>query len=90
MIITQEAKSLLNKVSESNGYDCLKASLQQSCCGTSVVLSMAKLDDKDEPVIIDGVSVLMDNEVEERAKTVTLDAKRGRLILQDEAASGCC
>lgn len=90
MVITQEAKTLLDKVFESNGYDCLKASLQKSCCGTSVVLSMTKLDDKDEPVTIDGVSVLMDNEAQERAKTVTLDAKRGRLILQDEAASGCC
>ena len=90
MTITQEAKSLLDKVFETNGYDCLKASLQESCCGKSLVLSMAKLDDKDEPVTIDGVSVLMNNETKERAKSVTLTTRKGKLVLQDEATTGCC
>lgn len=91
MVITQEAKILLNKMFKTNGYDCIKATLQkQSCCGPSLVLSMAKLDDEDKPITIDGISVLMDDEAEERSKTVTLSVKKGRLILQDDAASGCC
>lgn len=91
MKITQEAKFMLDEVFTSNDCNCLKASLQKSCCGTSLMLSMAKLSDQDKPASINGVSVLMDDEAKERAETVTITVENGELVIRDEAVtSGCC
>lgn len=91
MKITDEAKSILINELKSKGYDCLKASLQKSCCGSSLVFSMSKLSSNDKPASINGVSVLMDDKTQARAETVTLEVKNGELIIRDDAASsGCC
>lgn len=91
MIILDEAKSILVKELKSNGCDCLKASLQKSCCGTSLVFSMTKLASNDKPVSVNGVFVLMDDKTQARAESVTISVKNGELNIQDDAASsGCC
>jgi len=90
MKITDEAKKMLEEVFASNDCDCLKAMMQKSCCGTSLVLNLAKLEAGDEPTSINGISVLMEDEVKERAETVTITVENGELAIQDEASSGCC
>ena len=89
MNISDEAKTILLKSLASNENDCLKARLQKSCCGTSLYFTLAKLHEGDDPIIINGISVLMDDQIKERAKTVTLTAKDGRLAIEDEESS-CC
>lgn len=90
MNISDEAKTILLKSLTSNENDCLKARLQKSCCGTSLYFTLAKLHEGDDPIIINGISVLMDDQIKERAKTVTLTGKDGRLVIEDEATSSCC
>ena len=90
MKITDEAKKILEEVLESNNCDCLKATLQKSCCGTSLAFSLSKLEDGDEPTSINGISVLMEDEVEKRAQNVTITVENGELAIQDEQSSGCC
>lgn len=90
MKITNEAKTMLEGVFASNDCDCLKAMLQKSCCRTSFVFNLAKLEDGDEPISINGISVLMEEDVKERAETVTITVENGELAIQDEASSGCC
>jgi Fe-S cluster assembly iron-binding protein IscA len=90
MKITDRAKTLLMEAFASSENDCLKARLQKSCCGTSVYFTLTKLHDDDVPITINGIPVLMDRLTQERAKTVTLNAKHGRLVIEDEASSGCC
>lgn len=90
MKITEEAKSLITKALVSNKYDCLQVSQQQSCCGTSLVLSLANAKAGDEPVIVDGISVLMDNATKERVEGVTLAAENDEIVIQDDRASCCC
>ncbi|GAU79917.1 hypothetical protein [Fusibacter sp. 3D3] len=90
MKITNEAKTMLEGAFGSNDCDCLKAVLQKSCCGTSLVFNLAKLEDGDEPTSINGISVLMEDDVKERSDTVTITVENGELAIQDEASSGCC
>lgn len=89
MKISDEAKTILLKSLASNDIDCLKARLQKSCCGTSLYFTLAKLHEGDDPVTINGIPVLMDSQTQERAEAVTLVAKDGRLVIEDEASS-CC
>lgn len=90
MKITQEAKTMIMKSLGSNDCDCLKVTLEKSCCGSSVNLSMVKLTGDEKSVSINGVSVMMNKESQERTETVTLAAEGGKLIIQDAAASSCC
>ncbi len=90
MKITNEAKTMLEEVFASDDCNCLKAELQKSCCGTSLVFSLAKLADGDEPVSVNGISVLMGDDAKERAEAVTITVENGELAIQDEASSGCC
>lgn len=90
MKITEEAKSMLTELLSSNDCDCVKASLQESCCGTSLVLSVIKLQEGDTPVSVNGVPVLMSEEATNRAESVTITVENGDLVILDGASSGCC
>ncbi len=91
MKVTANAKQKLDTIFQENGVDCLKGSLQESCCGSSVVFFAAKAGANDHPIQIDGVNILMDEETKQRAETITLDVAEGELVFHDtEAASGCC
>lgn len=90
MIITDEAKKILEEAFVSNDCDCLKATLQKSCCGTSLVFYLGKLEDGDEAVSINGISVLMEDDVRKRAESVTITVENGELAIHDDASSGCC
>jgi len=90
MKITDEAKVMLEEVLTSNGYDCLKATVQKTCCGTSVMFNLAKLTDSDKPIDINGISVLMNDDVKNRTETITITVENKKLAVEDTAASGCC
>lgn len=89
MKITDEAKAIITEALASNEYDCLKAMLQKSCCGTSLHFTLAKLQEGESPIPINGVLVLMDNKAQKRAETVTIAVEDNKLIIQDDASS-CC
>lgn len=89
MKITDEAKTLIMEALVSDGYDCLKPMLQKSCCGTSIYFVLAKLQEGENPVSINDVPVLMDNQTQARAELVLLAVEDGKLIIRDEAPS-CC
>lgn len=90
MKITNEAKTIIEEVFAANDCDCIKATLQETCCSTTVAFNLGKLEDGDESTSINGIPVLMEDEVKERAETVTITVENGELAIQDEASSGCC
>ena len=90
MKITKEAKTIITEALKSNDCDCLQAKLQQSCCGTSLVFNLTKLEAGQTPITVDGVSVLMDNNTQERANTVTIAVEDGKLVIHDDKPSCCC
>jgi hypothetical protein len=89
MNITDEARAMITGAMNSNGYDCIKAMTQKSCCGTSLYFTSAKLQEGENPVLINGISVLMDNKTRERAETITISVEQGKLVIQD-STSCCC
>jgi len=89
MIITDEAKELLMKMMGSNRNNCLKPKLQKSGCGSSIYLSMGKVQEGDHPISVNGISVLMDSETQARSEKVTLTTENGRLKIQDDSEP-CC
>lgn len=58
--ITDEAEALLTELLPENNCDCLLVGLQQSCCGTSLDLSLTSKEPTDHPITINGISVIMD------------------------------
>ena len=89
MKITNEAKTILEDLLISNGFDCLKANLQKSCCGTALAFNLGKIEDGDEPMIINGIKVLMNQDAIDRANAITIRVDHGELVIRDEAASSC-
>lgn len=89
MKITDKARDIITNALVYNGYNCLRVMTQKSCCGTSVYFVLANLKAGDNPVSINGISVLMDDETQVRAKTVIITTKHGKLMIEDDAPS-CC
>lgn len=89
MIITNEAKVLLNEALIANSSNCMEAMQRKTCCGTTLVFNLMKLRPDDKPIIINGISVLMDNEAQSRAEKATIDVENGKLIVRDEEESSC-
>lgn len=90
MKITDEAKSLITEALVSNNCDCLQVLLKKTCCGTSLNFVPKKLQASDKPVLINGVSVMMDNQTQARTEKIALAVEDGELIIQDDAQSCCC
>lgn len=90
MKITDEAKSMLNSIFTSEKYDCMKASLQKGCCGTSVAFTLSKLKPNDKPIDVNGIPVLMDDKTQDRATKITIKVEKGELVIHDDGASSCC
>jgi len=91
MIITDSAKVMLQEALTSSSNDCLEVKLQKSCCGTSVFLQLGKLTAADQQIIlINGISLKMDQKAAEYAEDITIDCKDGKLVIDDPKASGCC
>ncbi|MEL7659732.1 hypothetical protein [Acetobacterium wieringae] len=92
MIITDEAKVVLEEMLKENGQDSLQATLQQGCCGSSLYFTFTNKKADDQPVLVNGINVLMEGEAVLKTNTVTLKInEEGKLVVEDTAqASGCC
>lgn len=92
MIITDQAKVLLTQMLTENGHDSLQVALQQGCCGSSVYFTFTDQKDHNKPIIINGIPVVMDETIADRADTVTIETDdEGKLKVVDSAQkSGCC
>lgn len=91
MIITDEAKVVLEEMLKENGQDSLQASLQQGCCGTSLYFSFTNKKADEQPVIVNGINVLMEGEAVFKTNTVTIKVdSNDKLVVEDTNQSGGC
>ncbi|MBC3898739.1 hypothetical protein GH811_03815 [Acetobacterium malicum] len=91
MIITDEAKVVLAEMLKENGQDSLQASLQQGCCGTSLYFSFTNKKADEQPVVINGINVLMEGEAVFKTNTVTIKVdSNGKLVVEDTNQSAGC
>lgn len=89
MEITNEAKVLIEEKLAAKKANAIRLRTIRSCCGASLRFELVALDQQDQPVKINGLSVLMDDETRAWIDTVTIGAANGRLTLHDSASS-CC
>ena len=91
MIITDEAKVVLEEMLKKNGQDSLQASLKEGCCGTSLYFSFTDKKADEQAVIVNGINVLMEGEAVLKTNTVTIDVNSsGKLVVEDTNQSKCC
>ncbi len=90
MKITDEAKVMLEEIFKDNKANCLLVSIQESCCGPALEVDLAELEEGEEPITINGISVLMEEDAKEKAEKLTIIVEEGELAVVDEEASRCC
>ena len=93
MIITNQAKSYIEKMMKENGETNLRFTFEGAgCCGPNFGLTLSEKQDDDKVEIINGINVSIDNRVIDATQQITLDfegtEEDGGLILQNN--NSCC
>ncbi|WP_317854784.1 hypothetical protein [Chakrabartyella piscis] len=91
MKITESAKEVIMNILEANGAAALTMFTQSSCCGNSLGFEMVGVIEEEQPEMIDGVPVFMDDETKAWTGEVTIDADGGKLTLinPNSGCAGC-
>jgi Fe-S cluster assembly iron-binding protein IscA len=89
MKITPEAKLIIDEALIANKSDCLLVQVQESCCGEQMNFALGTAKETDRIVSVDGISVVMDDEIQKKLESVTINADKGQLFIHDTNASNC-
>lgn len=87
MKITDQAKGLVEKVLSDNNASALRVQIVAGCCGPSVSLTIANLEDDKGVVDVNGVKVLYVDDALAQTESVVLAEKEGQLYLDNPNAS---
>ena len=88
MQITDAAKKILDEALAEQQCNALRLHTQSSCCGRSLQFELAVLGAEDKTEMINGLSVLMDDDTRKWTGTVTVDADGEKLTLIN--SESCC
>lgn len=89
MQITNEAKAAIESMMKNNGCDCLKVTMQRSCCGSSLMFEFGKLANERQAEVINGISVVFEGDAKASAESVIMDFKNGEIVVKNSGGS-CC
>ncbi len=89
LTITTPAAELLKQIMKENGADGLIASLQQTCCSAAPVFQMVRFEEGDEPVEVNGISVLIEDEAKPYCEEAIIDLDDGELMVFMPSHGGC-
>ena len=91
MKITEFAQSELNRILNENEAQGLEVVTQEGCCGGKhPVFSMVNFESCDAPETIDGIQVLMTDEVKALLEDAIIDFGDDGLMVFNKAQDGCC
>lgn len=88
MQITDAAKKILGEALAEQQCNALRLHTQSSCCGRSLQFELAVLGAEGKAEMINGLSVLMDDDTRKWTGTVTVDADGEKLTLIN--SESCC
>lgn len=88
MKITDAAKEVLTQILEENQADGLLVEIQETCCGKSPVFAIARFEEGDEPIDVDGIKMVVPDEAREDIENVVIELSDGELIVAN-AVCGC-
>lgn len=89
MIITDDARTLLQEILKGRNCNALKVTVKPSCCGTAALIAPVLLEEGAETDSVNGIPVQMEEAARVRTEFVTLDTKDGTLVIRDEQPSTC-
>lgn len=89
MIITNEAKNLLQAVLVENDADGIRLSLTEGCCGSQFALSLDKPKETDTLITVNEIKVAVDAQIQ-GTDHLTLDKEKDSEQLVLLGASSCC
>ncbi|MDX9808208.1 MAG: hypothetical protein RBS87_06605 [Acholeplasma sp.] len=87
MIITDEAKVLLQDILKKENFNCVIAGLHYHCsCGDSTVqFGLGNIEDGDQVYTFNEIPVVMEEETVSRTELITIYVENGELMFLDEA-----
>lgn len=87
MIITNEAKVLLQDILKKENFNCVIAGLMYHCsCGDSTVqFGLGNVEDGDKVYTFNEIPVVMEEETLARTELITIYVENGELMFLDEA-----
>lgn len=94
MIITDDAKRILEEMFVENNADCLIGHAMEDVCGVSMAFSFGKTTPEDtDPILVNGIKVFyVDDLSKTKSNDITLDLVNGHLHAFDAnppVSSGC-
>ncbi|MBU8567148.1 adhesin [Virgibacillus pantothenticus] len=92
MIITDQAKSYIEKMMKENGESNLRFTFEGAgCCGPNFGVTLSEQQEDDKVEIINGINVSVDNRVIDATRNITLDfegtEEDAGLVLQNNNSS---
>lgn len=93
MIITDQAKSYIEKMMKENGETNLRFTFEGvGCCGPNFGVTLAEQQDDDKVEVINGINVSVDKKVVDATENITLDfegtEEDGGLVIKEN--NNCC
>lgn len=89
MDVSEKAKELLKKSMKDNDCDCLHVTTESSaCCGVSLNFTIEQMKTGDQPTVINGIPVIMNQQVLKETEALKIDVENGQLVI-NEGISGC-
>lgn len=93
MIITDQAKSYIEKMMKENGEINLRFTFEGiGCCGPNFGITLSEQQEDDKIEIINGINVSVDKRVVDATENITVDfegtEKDGGLVFQNN--NSCC
>ncbi len=89
MKIAEEAKTIILAAMAQNDLDCMVVSQLESCCGKQLNFALGKAKPSDKPVNVDGISMIIDEEILKGCDSLTILAEKGQLFMHDDKPSEC-
>lgn len=88
MQITDGAKKIISEAIAEKECNGIQLYTEKSCCGGTLQIALVVISEDEKADVVNGVSVLMDDETRQWTGNITIDEEGGQLKLID--ASSCC
>lgn len=94
MKVTEEAKELLKKSMKDHDCNCLRITAESGCCGVSLNITLDQIKSGEQPIAINDIPVVMDQQAQEKTELLTINVEDGQLVIDGGScgcgSSGCC
>lgn len=84
----RRCKKIISEAIAEKGCNGIQLYTEKSCCGRTLQIALVVISENEKADVVNGVSVLMDDETRQWTGSITIDEEGGQLKLID--VSSCC